>query len=38
MQNAVEAWRDGERAFEFKGTNGFMITFDIDANDVAAKP
>ena len=36
MANEVEAYRAGERTYEFKGTNGFMITFDIDANDVAA--
>jgi hypothetical protein len=34
MPNEVEAWRVGEKAFEFKGTNGFMITFDITSNDV----
>jgi len=33
MPNEVEAYRLGGDAFEFKGTNGFMITFDIDAND-----
>ena len=37
MQNKVEAWRDGAEAFEFKGTNGFMITFDISSKDVAKK-
>ena len=26
MPNEVEAYRVGEKAFEFKGTNGFMIT------------
>jgi hypothetical protein len=36
MPNEVEAYRLGGDAFEYKGTNGFMITFDIDANDVAA--
>lgn len=35
MPNEVEAYRLGPKAFEFKGTNGFMITFDINANDVA---
>jgi hypothetical protein len=35
MPNEVEAWRVGDKAFEFKGTNGFMITFDINSNDVA---
>jgi hypothetical protein len=32
MPNEVEAYRAGDKAFEFKGTNGFMITFDIDAD------
>jgi hypothetical protein len=31
MPNEVEAYRLGPNAFEFKGTNGFMITFDIDS-------
>jgi len=35
MQNEVEAYRVGEKAFEYKGTNGFMITFDINSKDVA---
>jgi hypothetical protein len=35
MPNEIEAYRVGPKAFEFKGTNGFMITLDIDANDVA---
>jgi len=34
MPNEVEAWRQGDEAFEFKGTNGFMITFDIASKDV----
>ena len=34
MPNEVEAYRVGPRAFEFKGTNGFMITLDIAAPDV----
>ena len=37
MPNEVEAYRAGEKPFEFKGTNGFMITFDINSKDVAAK-
>jgi hypothetical protein len=37
MSNEVEAYRLGDKPFEFKGTNGFMITFDIDSKDVAAK-
>jgi hypothetical protein len=38
MPNEVEALRvvpEGREPFEFKGTNGFMITFDINADDVA---
>ena len=34
MPNEVEAYRVGDKAFEFKGTNGFMITFDISSKDV----
>ena len=34
MPNEVEAYRTGDKAFEFKGTNGFMITIDIASNDV----
>src|SRR5439155_10036175 len=33
MPNTVEAYRAGDKAFEFKGTNGFMITFDINSTD-----
>jgi hypothetical protein len=33
MPNKVEAYRAGDKAFEFKGTNGFMITIDMNAND-----
>jgi hypothetical protein len=36
MPNEVEAYRVGPKAFEFQGTNGFMITLDISARDVAA--
>lgn len=35
MPNEVEAYRLGSNAFEFKGTNGFMITVDLNANDMA---
>jgi hypothetical protein len=35
MANEVEAYRDGTKSYEFKGTNGFMITVDINSNDVA---
>jgi hypothetical protein len=40
MPNTVQALRQtpkGKQPFEFKGTNGFMITFDINSDD-AAKP
>jgi hypothetical protein len=36
MPNEVEAYRDGAKPFEFKGTNGFMITFDISSRDGSA--
>ena len=35
MPNTVEAYRLGEKPYEFKGTNGFMITLDINSKDVA---
>jgi hypothetical protein len=41
MPNEVEALRvtpQGKEPFEFKGTNGFMITIDIKSDDVANKP
>jgi hypothetical protein len=38
MPNEVEAYRLGPNAFEFKGTNGFMITFDIDSKTAPALP
>jgi len=37
MPNELEALRaapEGQKPFEFKGTNGFMITFDIRSDDV----
>jgi hypothetical protein len=34
MPNEVEAYRAGDKPFEFKGTNGFMITIDITSKDV----
>jgi hypothetical protein len=36
MPNEVEAYRLGDKAFEYKGTNGFMITIDIASRDVNA--
>ncbi|MGZ7041260.1 MAG: DUF1326 domain-containing protein [Thermoanaerobaculia bacterium] len=38
MPNKVEAYRAGDKPFEFGGTNGFMITFDITSKDFPAKP
>jgi hypothetical protein len=39
MPNDVEAYRTGPNAFEYKGTNGFMITIDMTSKDFAsAKP
>jgi hypothetical protein len=34
MPNEIEAYRVGDKAFEFKDSNGFMITFDITSKDV----
>jgi hypothetical protein len=34
MKNEVEAYRAGDNAFEYKGTNGFMISFDMSSKDV----
>ncbi|HEX9163010.1 MAG TPA: DUF1326 domain-containing protein [Thermoanaerobaculia bacterium] len=33
MPNKVEAYRAGAKAFEYKGTNGFMITVDLNSKD-----
>ncbi|MBI4553805.1 MAG: DUF1326 domain-containing protein [Candidatus Latescibacteria bacterium] len=33
MPNEVEAYRAGDKRYEFKGTNGFMITLDITSKD-----
>jgi hypothetical protein len=35
MPNEVEAYRVGPNAFEYKGTNGFMLTLDIASKDIA---
>ena len=37
MPNEVEAYRVGPNAFEFKGTNGFMLTLDMNSSDLARK-
>jgi hypothetical protein len=34
MTNEVEAYRATAKAFEFKGTNGFMLTFEVSSKDV----
>jgi len=34
MPNEIQAYRTGSKPFEFKGTNGFMITIDIKSKDV----
>jgi hypothetical protein len=38
MPNEVEAYRLGDKAFEFHNTNGFMVTIDITSKDVLPKP
>jgi hypothetical protein len=41
MPNEIEAARrvpQGRKPYEFKGTNGFMITFDISSKDVGKGP
>ena len=35
MPNEVQAYRVGPNAFEYKGTNGFMLTLDMSSKDVA---
>ena len=35
MPNEIEAYRVGPKAYEFKGTNGFMINLDMTSKDVA---
>lgn len=40
MKNEVQALRqapEGQKPFEFKGTNGFMITIDMRSDDVPKK-
>ena len=34
MPNEVQAYRRGDQPFESKGTNGFMLTLDINSKDV----
>jgi hypothetical protein len=37
MPNEIEAYRGGEKPFEFRGTTGFMITYELSSADVAAR-
>jgi hypothetical protein len=37
MPNEVEAYRVGDKVYEFKGTNGFMLTFEISSKDGGGK-
>ena len=34
MPNEIETYKEGPKAYEFKGTNGFMLTFDMTSKDV----
>jgi hypothetical protein len=34
MPNEIQAYRKGDKAFESSGTNGFMITVDMNSNDI----
>lgn len=34
MPNEIETWKVGEKAFEFKGTTGFMVTVDMKSSDL----
>ena len=38
MPNDVEAYRVGPNAFEFKGTNDFKLTVDVNSNDPMPGP
>ena len=37
MPNEVQAYRVGPKAYESKGTNGFMLTLDMTSKDVGKK-
>jgi hypothetical protein len=37
MPNELETYREGGELFQFKGTNGFMLTFAMNSRDVASK-
>jgi hypothetical protein len=34
MPNEIQAYRSGDKAFESRGSNGFMITVDINSGDI----
>ena len=34
MPNEVQAYRAGSRPFEFRNTNGFVVTVDMNSDDV----
>jgi hypothetical protein len=36
MPNELEAYKEGPKAYEFRGTNGFMLTFDMSSKDLPA--
>ena len=36
MPNLIETVRAGDKTYEFKGTNGFMITVDMNSKDFVA--
>lgn len=38
MPSESEGYKRGANAFEYKGTNGFMLTLDINSKDPSAKP
>lgn len=35
MPNEIETWKVGDKAFEFAGSTGFMITVDMKSDDLA---
>lgn len=34
MPNEIETWKVGDKAFEFKGSTGFMVTVDMKSSDL----
>ena len=34
MPNEIETWKVGDKAFEYKGTTGFMVTVDMSSKDI----